>query len=94
MMVGLGEREEEVLRTLADLHEAGCSVVTIGQYLQPGSDQVPVAAFVEPSCLQSYARKGREMGIAEVVAGPFVRSSYRAREVTARVSGVARQDRK
>jgi lipoyl synthase len=90
LMVGLGEEPEEVVSVLARLADAGCRVVTIGQYLQPSNAQVPVSRFVEPTVFERYAREGRRLGIMEVVAGPYVRSSYRAcesaRAVRARMS--------
>jgi lipoic acid synthetase len=83
MMVGLGERPQEVIETMRALRGAGCTIVTIGQYLQPSADQLPVASFVTPEQFRAYESEGRRMGIAEVVAGPFVRSSYRAHETSA-----------
>jgi len=79
-MVGLGEEPGEVAELLGALAEAGCNIVTIGQYLQPSEDQAPVAEYVEPGRFEWYAEEGRKAGIARVVAGPYVRSSYRARE--------------
>jgi lipoic acid synthetase len=80
MMVGLGEGAAEVVAVLERLSDSGCSIVTIGQYLQPGPGQLPVAEFVTPEEFRSYEEQGRRLGITEVVAGPFVRSSYRAGE--------------
>jgi lipoyl synthase len=81
LMVGLGEFPDEVLAVLRDLHEAGCSIVTIGQYLQPGPGQLPVEAFIEPAQFEAYAKAGREIGLKQIFAGPFVRSSYHAAEL-------------
>jgi lipoic acid synthetase len=81
MMVGLGERPDEVVQALADLHAAGCSVVTIGQYLQPNRRALPVQEFVTPEQFEAYAAAGRGLGLAQVISGPFVRSSYRADRV-------------
>jgi lipoyl synthase len=81
MMVGLGERPEEVIQALADLHAAGCSVVTIGQYLQPSRHELPVREFVTPEQFEAYAAAGCGLGLAQVISGPFVRSSYRADRV-------------
>lgn len=78
LMVGLGESEEEVCGVLSDLHNAGCSMVTIGQYLQPSREQVPVQRFVPPEQFERYEKAGRTMGLRSVFAGPFVRSSYKA----------------
>jgi lipoic acid synthetase len=80
-MAGLGESEAEILSVLADLRSAGCSIVTIGQYLQPSAKQLAIASFVTPEQFDSYKQAGRRLGFKAVVAGPFVRSSYHAREV-------------
>lgn len=82
-MVGLGETDEQVLELMSDLHEAGCQILTIGQYLRPSREQLPVRRYVEPEQFDWYAERGREIGIEHVFAGPFVRSSYRAAEVIA-----------
>lgn len=80
-MVGLGETDEEISELLGDLYEAGCQVLTIGQYLQPSRHHLPIQRYVEPERFDDYARQAREIGIRHVLAGPFVRSSYRAAEV-------------
>ncbi len=77
-MVGLGESDEQVLQTLRDLKEAGCDVVTIGQYLQPTKMHLEVAEFVHPDKFAYYKEKGMEMGFDFVESGPLVRSSYHA----------------
>ncbi|MFP4416915.1 MAG: lipoyl synthase [Chitinivibrionales bacterium] len=79
-MVGLGEKEDEVITLMHDLHYAGCRLVTIGQYLQPTSEQVAVAEFIKPEQFQRYARIGQQIGFDAVISGPFVRSSYKASE--------------
>ena len=84
IMVGLGETRDEVVAVLADLAAAGCQVVTIGQYLQPTPEQVPVERFWHPDEFAELEAAGRAVGL-EVVAGPFVRSSYRAEEAFLRV---------
>ncbi len=84
LMVGLGETHEEILGVLEDLRDAGCQVVTIGQYLQPTSDQVPVERFWKPEEFEGLETVGSDLGL-EVFAGPFVRSSYRAEEAFLRV---------
>ncbi len=81
LMVGLGETDEEVRAVLADLRQAGCDIVTIGQYLAPSRDHLPVARFVEPAQFDAYRRQAMEMGFRAVAAGPFVRSSYHAEDV-------------
>ncbi len=86
LMVGLGETAEEVEGVLSDLAQAGCQVVTIGQYLQPTPDQVPVVRYWPPEELAELESVGPDLGI-EIVAGPFVRSSYRAEEAYLRVGG-------
>lgn len=78
LMVGLGETPEEVHETLQDLKNAGCTIVTIGQYLQPTKQKLLVKSFVTPADFESFANYGREIGIPHVYAGPFVRSSYNA----------------
>jgi lipoic acid synthetase len=84
MMVGLGESRDEVVGVLRDLAAAGCDVVTIGQYLQPTPQQVPVERYWHPDEFSDLERAGRELGLT-VFAGPFVRSSYRAEEAFLRV---------
>jgi lipoic acid synthetase len=80
LMLGLGETDEEIVKTMVDLREAGCQIVTLGQYLQPSVDNLPVARYVEPAEFDRYRTIGLEMGFCEVVAGPLVRSSYRAHQ--------------
>jgi lipoic acid synthetase len=84
LMVGLGETREEILGVLEDLRDAGCQVVTIGQYLQPTPDQVPVERFWAPEDFEELEAVGSTLGL-EVFAGPFVRSSYRAEEAFLRI---------
>jgi lipoic acid synthetase len=81
LMVGLGETHEEVYGTLADLRRAGCTMITIGQYLQPSSFQTPVREFVTPRQFKQYESVGLELGFSRVFAGTYVRSSYRAEEI-------------
>ena len=78
LMVGLGEEQEEILAALQDLHQAGCDIVTIGQYLKPSSRKLEVKAFIPPSQFDAYAAWGKKLGLKYVYAGPFVRSSYNA----------------
>ncbi len=78
IMVGLGETEDEVFATLHDLKNAGCDIVTIGQYLQPNHRKLLVKAFVPPEQFECYANYGRSIGIPHMYCGPFVRSSYNA----------------
>lgn len=78
IMVGLGEREQEVLEVMRDLHAAGCDIMTIGQYLRPTKEHLPVDRFVHPDEFAMYKRTGLEMGFKMVESGPLVRSSYHA----------------
>ncbi len=80
LMVGLGERPEEVRRSLEDLREAGCDLLTIGQYLQPTPIHRPVAEFIPPEQFDLYRSWGEEMGFSFVASAPYVRSSYNAFE--------------
>ncbi len=78
IMLGLGETKEEVLETLLDMRQAGATVVTIGQYLQPTRNHLPVKTFIEPEIFDFYHEEGLKMGFRHVESGPLVRSSYRA----------------
>ncbi|KMQ51259.1 Lipoate synthase [Chitinispirillum alkaliphilum] len=78
IMVGLGESESEVETVMHDLFSAGCSILTIGQYLQPSTLQLKVEEFVTPEQFAKYGKIAREIGFAEVFSAPYVRSSYRA----------------
>ncbi len=78
IMLGLGEREEEIDETLRDLRSAGCRVVTIGQYLRPGPKYLPVARWVTPGEFERWGRRATELGFIHVASGPLVRSSYQA----------------
>lgn len=78
IMLGLGEKEEEVIETLHDLKEAKVDIVTIGQYLQPSKKHLPVKQFVAPEQFAKYKEIGLELGFRHVESGALVRSSYRA----------------
>jgi lipoic acid synthetase len=80
-MLGLGETEDEIAETLADLQRANVDIVTFGQYLRPTLNHLPVERYVTPEEFDGYRRVGLDMGFLEVVAGPLVRSSYRADRV-------------
>ncbi|MGZ4399581.1 MAG: lipoyl synthase [Gaiellaceae bacterium] len=80
IIVGLGETNDEVLETLADLRARGVDVVTIGQYLQPSSKHVQIDRWVHPDEFRMFRERGEEMGFGSVFSGPLVRSSYRADE--------------
>jgi len=76
IMLGLGEKKEEVVQTLHDLANSGCDVVTIGQYLQPTKKHLPVQRFVHPDEFAEYREIGYTLGLDYVESGPLVRSSY------------------
>jgi lipoic acid synthetase len=76
IMLGLGEKKEEVIQTMTDLKNSGVDVITIGQYLQPTKKHLPVIRFVHPDEFKEYKEIGYEMGIDYVESGPLVRSSY------------------
>jgi len=78
LMVGLGETEEEVLETIDDLLKVGCSILTIGQYLQPSRKNIPVAEYVDPEQFARYKALGLKLGFRQVESAPLVRSSYHA----------------
>jgi len=78
LMVGLGETEAEVLETMDDLLKAGCTVLTIGQYLQPSRKNIPVTEYVIPEQFARYKTIGLEKGFRQVESAPLVRSSYHA----------------
>jgi lipoyl synthase len=80
-MLGLGENREEVLELLRHLRDARCDLLTIGQYLQPRQNRLPVVQFVPPDEFKEYKTVGEEMGFKAVASGPFVRSSFHAFEM-------------
>ena len=86
LMVGLGETLEEVLVLLGDLASAGVDIVTIGQYLRPSGEQLPVARFWSPEEFAALKLEGERRGIRHVESGPLVRSSYHAHEQTQAIS--------
>lgn len=81
IMVGLGEKKEEVHGVMRDLRDAGCRILTVGQYLQPTPAHLAVEEFVHPDDFADYERIGLEMGFDYVSSGPFVRSSFNAESV-------------
>jgi lipoyl synthase len=81
LMLGLGERDAEILRTMDELRTVGVDILTLGQYLRPTPNHLPVERFVTPAEFDAYRAEGLERGFVEVVAGPMVRSSYRAEQV-------------
>jgi lipoic acid synthetase len=78
MMLGLGEQKDEVLETMRELAVQGTDILTLGQYLQPTRDHLPVIRFVHPDEFAEYKLLGEQMGFKHVEAGPLVRSSYHA----------------
>jgi lipoic acid synthetase len=78
MMLGLGEQEDEVLSTMRDLAAQGTDILTLGQYLQPTRDHLPVVRFVHPNEFAEFKQLGEQMGFKHVESGPLVRSSYHA----------------
>jgi lipoic acid synthetase len=80
-MLGLGETEEEILSLLRHLGEVGCDFLTIGQYLRPRPDRLPVVRYIPPEEFEEYKRIGEEMGFKSVASGPFVRSSFHAAQM-------------
>lgn len=78
IMLGLGETEEEILQTMDDLREAGCEVMTIGQYLQPTKSHFPLQEYVTPETFERYRLIGLEKGFRHMESAPMVRSSYHA----------------
>ena len=80
LITGLGESDDELVSTLADLASVGVDIVTIGQYLRPTASHIPVQRWVTPQVFEMLAERGRELGISHVEAGPLTRSSYNAAE--------------
>ena len=78
IMLGLGETEEEILETMGDLRQAGCRVLTIGQYLQPTLINHPVKEYIHPDRFKEYEKIGLQKGFSFVESSPLVRSSYHA----------------
>ena len=81
LMLGLGEKEEEVLEVLRDLRKNSCDFLTLGQYLSPSKNHHPIAEYIHPDIFNQYREKALEMGFKNVASGPFVRSSYQAEDL-------------
>lgn len=82
LMLGLGETQDELFEVLADLRDAGCDYLTLGQYLQPDTSRyLPVVRYLPPEEFAWLGEMARQLGFAQVASGPFVRSSYHAREM-------------
>ena len=80
LMLGLGETEQEVIKTMRDLRLIGVSILTMGQYLQPSSRHLPVMRYITPESFDWFAQVAKQMGFSYVASGPLVRSSYKAGE--------------
>jgi lipoic acid synthetase len=78
LMVGIGEQPEEVVDVIKDIHAVGCDILTIGQYLQPTKEHLPIDRYVHPDEFRMYKEVGTRMGFKHVESGPLVRSSYHA----------------
>ncbi len=81
LMVGLGENEKELIEVMKDLRGVGCDILTIGQYLRPSSQNIPVKEYVPPEKFKEYEETGKSLGFLSIASSPFVRSSYQAKEI-------------
>ncbi len=81
LMVGLGETFDEVVMVMKDLRRVGCDIITIGQYLRPRRENLPVYEYIHPEVFEEYSRIARELGFSFVASGPLVRSSMNAEEM-------------
>ena len=82
IMVGLGETLEELEQTLRDLFFHGCDIITMGQYLQPTQNHLLVEKYYSPEAFETLEKTARKIGFKKIAAGPFVRSSYQAHELS------------
>ncbi|MDE0801934.1 MAG: lipoyl synthase [Acidimicrobiales bacterium] len=92
IIVGMGEDDDEVVQTLADLRGVGVDIVTIGQYLRPTTNHLPVARWVPPATFDDWKATGEAMGISHVEASPLTRSSYHARQAAEAADGGVAND--
>ena len=83
LLVGIGERQDEIFEVLADIASVGCDISTIGQYLRPTNHHAPIDRYLTLEEFQQLRLVGESLGIPQVFAGPLVRSSYHAEEVYA-----------
>jgi lipoic acid synthetase len=81
LILGMGERDDEIQQALSDLRAAGVSLLTMGQYLRPSADHLPVDRYLSPAQFEALAARARELGFRDVAAGPLVRSSYHAEQL-------------
>jgi len=86
LMVGLGETDDELRGVIRDLHDAGCTMITIGQYMRPSRLHPPVARYMPPDEFDALAEYGRGLGVAQMFCAPLVRSSYHAAELAAQAN--------
>lgn len=89
LMLGLGETDEEIHAAISDLRRAGCSILTLGQYLQPSKAHLPVRRYITPETFGRWRETALAIGFAEAACGPLVRSSYRAGEIHRHLIGQA-----
>lgn len=92
LMVGLGERREEILEVMEDLCSHNCDLLTIGQYLQPSRNHLEVEEYIHPDLFDEYREEGMNLGFLQVFAGPFVRSSFKAADLTDPLFGQKEDD--
>ena len=88
-MVGLGEKGEEVSTLMGDLRKVGCDLITVGQYLRPSKDHLPVIDYVPPNLFQAYKTEAQSLGFLGAASGPYVRSSYQAEKLYRTARGMA-----
>ena len=88
LMLGLGESDREVTKTLGDLLDAGCRILTLGQYLQPSKAHLPVERYVHPEEFEHWRKTALDMGFRAVASGPMVRSSYQAEDLWRKVEAL------
>jgi lipoic acid synthetase len=81
LMLGLGEEKEEVLAVFSDLRNAGCDILTLGQYLRPKKENLEVVRYLPPAEFEEYKKTAEKMGFKACASGPFVRSSYYAADL-------------
>jgi lipoyl synthase len=81
IMLGLGEKDEEVKETIQDLYDHGCDIITVGQYMRASSNNLAVKEYITPETFQEYEEYGYTVGVKHMYCGPFVRSSYNADQI-------------
>jgi lipoic acid synthetase len=91
-MLGLGETHAEIEETLQDLLDVGCRILTLGQYLQPSPEHLPVDRFIHPEKFENWRKIALKMGFLGVASGPFVRSSFHAEELHKETSARLSED--